>query len=218
MSIRKGSSIIAGTDTGDGLSITRNSSSQLQTVGVINQNNTSTALKQWSGTRTQYDAIVSKDSNTLYNITDDTDVSLTILEVLYPVGSIYITTANTCPLVSLISGSSWANVGTSIITGVSIPSTIPVYGNGYGLTLTNNNQTLGIAHDSANAATAIGGTNQPWVTVGTGTSRNNAQQATALGLPTASQIGSDLSKSGIIAKSDNITKTSLTVNIFQRTA
>lgn len=91
----------------DNLSITENASNQLQTVGVINQNNTSTAIKTWTGTKAQYDAIVSKDSNTLYNVTDDVDISLPILEVLYPVGSIYITTANTCPLVSLISGSTW---------------------------------------------------------------------------------------------------------------
>lgn len=30
-----------------------------------------------------------------------------ILEALYPVGSVYITTANTCPLSTLISGSTW---------------------------------------------------------------------------------------------------------------
>jgi len=50
------------------------------------------------------------NSNTLYNITDDTDVSVTILEALYPVGSVYITTADTCPLTALISGSIWALV------------------------------------------------------------------------------------------------------------
>lgn len=91
----------------DNLSITRNSSLQIQTVGVIDSNSTTTAIKTWTGTKAQYDAIVTKDSNTLYNITDDTDVSLTILEALYPVGSIYITTANTCPLSTLISGSTW---------------------------------------------------------------------------------------------------------------
>ena len=95
----------------DNKSITTNGSSQLQTIGVINQNDTTTALKSWSGTKAQYDAIVTKDANTLYNITDDTDVSLTILEALYPVGSIYITTANTCPLSALISGSTWVLVG-----------------------------------------------------------------------------------------------------------
>ena len=91
----------------DNLSITRNSSLQIQTVGVIDSNNTTNAIKTWTGTKAQYDAIVSKDSSTLYNITDDADVSLTILEALYPVGSVYITTANTCPLSSLISGSTW---------------------------------------------------------------------------------------------------------------
>ena len=95
----------------DNLSITRNSSLQIQTVGVIDSNNTTNAIKTWTGTKAQYDAIVTKDANTLYNITDDTDVSLTILEALYPVGSVYITTANTCPLSALISGSTWELVG-----------------------------------------------------------------------------------------------------------
>ena len=42
--------------------------------GIVDQNNPSTPLKQWSGTKAQYDALVSGgtiDSNTLYNITDD---------------------------------------------------------------------------------------------------------------------------------------------------
>lgn len=91
----------------DNKSITTNSSDELQTVGVINSRDSSTAVKTWTGTKAQYDAIQSKDANTLYNITDDTDVSLTILEALYPVGSVYITTANTCPLSTLISGSTW---------------------------------------------------------------------------------------------------------------
>lgn len=56
----------------DNLSITQNASNKIQTVGVIDQNNTTTALKQWSGTKAQYDAIATKDANTVYNITDDT--------------------------------------------------------------------------------------------------------------------------------------------------
>lgn len=91
----------------DNKSITTNSSDEIQTVGVINSRDSSTAIKTWSGTKAQYDAIVTKDSSTLYNITDDTDVNLTILEALYPVGSIYETTNATCPLTSLISGSIW---------------------------------------------------------------------------------------------------------------
>jgi hypothetical protein len=104
----------------DNKSITLNGSSQLQTVGVINSRDTSTAIKTWTGTRQQYDAIVSKDANTLYNITDDTDVTLTLLEALYPVGSIYITTANSCPLSTLISGSTWELVSSGrVLQGAS---------------------------------------------------------------------------------------------------
>lgn len=112
MSIFQGQNMIAGSGGGgianyDGKSITENSMEEIQTVGVINSRDSSTAVKTWTGTKAQYDAIVTKDPNTLYNITDDTDVSLTILEALYPVGSVYITTANTCPLSTLISGSTW---------------------------------------------------------------------------------------------------------------
>lgn len=94
----------------DGTSITNNSSGQIQAAGVINSRDSSTTVKTWTGTRAQYNAIVSKDANTLYNITDDTTISLSILEALYPVGSIYITTASTCPLSTLISGSTWTLV------------------------------------------------------------------------------------------------------------
>ena len=56
----------------DNLSITNNSNNQLQTVGVIDQNDTTQAIKTWTGTLAQYNAIVTKDTDTLYNITDDT--------------------------------------------------------------------------------------------------------------------------------------------------
>lgn len=86
----------------DNKSITQNSSDELQTVGVIDQNATTTAIKTWTGTRTQYNALVSGgtvDNNTLYNITDDSDVALNLLQtVVYPVGSIYIGTMAVCPL------------------------------------------------------------------------------------------------------------------------
>lgn len=86
------------TGTGDGKSITKTSDNKLQAVGVLDAGNTSTALKYWTGTRSQYDAIATKDNNTIYNITDDSDVTLTLLETLYPVGAIYIGTMATCPL------------------------------------------------------------------------------------------------------------------------
>lgn len=92
----------------DEISITHNSSDELQAVGVVNQNNTSTALKSWSGTKAQYDAIVNKDNNTLYHITDDTDMAVNLLQAIYPVGSIYIGTMTNCPLAGLFG--TWTKV------------------------------------------------------------------------------------------------------------
>ena len=93
----------------DNKSITTNTSNQLQTVGVIDQNNTSTALKVWHGTQAAYDAMLSHDSNTRYYTDGGIDTSL--LDVIYPVGSIYITTNSSCPLSTLIAGSTWTLVG-----------------------------------------------------------------------------------------------------------
>lgn len=179
----------------DGKSITKNVDNELQAIGLINQNNTSTAIKTWTGTKAQYDAILNKDSNTLYNITDDTDVSLTILEALYPVGSIYITTNVACPLSTLIAGSTWSLISTGIVTAGDIPckgndtpfhlrdanhGDLPLYGKA----------------GSGNVSTQVYGS-----TDGTGT------------LP--QKLSTDPTKSGIIADTSSLT---LSVNIFERTA
>lgn len=84
----------------DNSTITENASSEIQAVAVVDSN-TSNAIKTWTGTRAEYDAIVNKDATTLYNIIDDTDVTLSLLELLYPVGSIYIGTMATCPLATI---------------------------------------------------------------------------------------------------------------------
>ena len=41
------------------------------------------------------------DANTLYNVTDDENIPLSLLELLYPIGSIYTGTMATCPLATL---------------------------------------------------------------------------------------------------------------------
>lgn len=99
---------IGGSVAIDNNTITKNTNNELQTVGIkdIRTNNT---LKTWTGTKAQYDAIMIKDNNTLYNITDDTDITITLLETIYPVGSIYITTNATCPLQVLFG--TWQLVG-----------------------------------------------------------------------------------------------------------
>ena len=94
----------------DNTTITKNSSDELQTVAVID-NRSGNAIKTWTGTKAQYDALTTKDSTTLYNITDDTDTTLTLLNLLYPVGSIYIGTMANCPLQALGVGT-WQLVAT----------------------------------------------------------------------------------------------------------
>ena len=80
-------------------------------TGIRNENNLSQVIKMWSGTKAQYDAIATKDNNTLYNITDDSNPTLSMLELLYPIGSIYIGTMSACPLQTLGVGT-WQLVAT----------------------------------------------------------------------------------------------------------
>ena len=104
MSIRLGSQLLAGSSSNDNLSITKNSSNKLQTVGIIDQNDTTKSIKTWVGTRVQYEELVANDEidyNTVYNITDDKNFTQALLETIYPVGSIYIGTMNICPLSAL---------------------------------------------------------------------------------------------------------------------
>lgn len=92
----------------DNSTITKNGNDQLQTVGYKDVR-TSNTLKTWTGTRAQYDAITTKDANTLYNIIDDTDTTASMLELLYPVGAVYIGTMDVCPLATLGIGS-WEKI------------------------------------------------------------------------------------------------------------
>ena len=84
----------------DDITVSKNSDDELQAIGVID-NNSGNALKYWTGTKAQYDAIVTKDPNQLYFIEDDTDTTLTLLELLFPVGAVYFGTMATCPLQTL---------------------------------------------------------------------------------------------------------------------
>lgn len=54
----------------DGISITTNSSNSIQAVGVINQNNNNVAIKTWTGTKEEFDAL-EKNENTVYIVYDE---------------------------------------------------------------------------------------------------------------------------------------------------
>ena len=62
----------------DGTTIVDNGST-ISTVAVKEQNN-SLAIKEWVGTQAQYEAITTKDTNTLYTITDEDDVQPIIVD------------------------------------------------------------------------------------------------------------------------------------------
>lgn len=97
----------------DGFTITKNNSNKLQAVGIINQNATTTAIKTWTGTKAQYDAITTKDNNTLYHITDDEsdiyDRVSGVINRIYPIGSIYLTVSNDNPA-TLLGLGTWQKV------------------------------------------------------------------------------------------------------------
>lgn len=118
----------------DGKSITKNTSDELQAIGVINQNDTTTALKTWTGTKAEYDTIVTKNPNTLYNVTDDvsqveidlngkanTDLSNVLANIDYVVESKFPTAED--PSWYRVYKSGWVEQGGYVGTGTA-PTTV----------------------------------------------------------------------------------------------
>lgn len=68
----------------DNKSVSLNSNDEIQTIGVIDQNDTTKAIKTWTGTKAQYEAIVSGgtvDANTNYAYPDSDDISVDINQI-----------------------------------------------------------------------------------------------------------------------------------------
>lgn len=133
-------------------------------------------------------------------------VNFQTLTSIWPVGSIYIGTQNTCPLETLISGSTWTKIGEKIIT--DIPDTLEAKGNGMALGLTDGAVNAGLYH--ADSASILARQSVYGSDVGTAsTSGTTFRVAKSIGVTT------DTTKSGIIADTN---ATSITVNIWERTA
>lgn len=69
----------------DNKSVTLNSNDEIQTVGVIDQNDTTKAIKKWTGTKAEYDAIVTKDPDTEYITLDENE---TVYQNSYRIGQV----------------------------------------------------------------------------------------------------------------------------------
>ena len=183
---------------------------------AVNDINGGSALKTWTGTKEQYEAITTKDSNTLYNITDDTDVTLSLLELLYPVGSLYIGSGNlsACPLSVLGVGTWVLKSNNAIVTDVSgIGSTVPVKGTGKTLGLTDGTNNVGLQVPSSN-----GYFNTGFATTNYDTNIGSAYATPIANVGTSFGVTTDGSKSGIVADLSNVSTTTLTVKIWERTA
>lgn len=216
--------LVIATGDNDNISITKNASDKLQAVGVINQNAPTTALKQWSGTKAQYDAILTKDSNTLYNITDDESSITTALNTLvqttqaaitalinsiYPVGSIYLTVSNDNPA-TLLGLGTWQKVASGRVlqgadanhtAGTTIEAGLPNITGSFAVDKTSYNYVDSIATGafSKSMSTAPG---------------NNANQS-----GNAPLFNFDASRSSSIYGSSNtVQPPAYVVNIWQRVA
>ena len=196
---------------------------EAQLGGLINVRNND-KLDYWVGTRTQYDSITTKDSNTIYNITDDTDVTLSLLELLYPVGSLYIGSGNlsVCPLSVLGVGTWTLKSANSIVTDVSgIGSTVPVKGNGITLGLTNGTANGGVqTMKYSNGVTRAGELQIYEVNYNTSVGTTGSESASGGAFDNTKTVGltTDSTKSGIVADLSNVSTTTLTVKIWERTA
>lgn len=128
-----------------------------------------------------------------------------ILETLYPVGSLYIGTQTTCPLSTLIDGSTWEIVGTDMALWG---------GNG-----TNANTTIeaGLPDVSGNVGGVDrvgGGQSGPFYTDGTGPSGSGVTTSN-----NAENIKFALSKANsIYGKSNTVQPPAYRVNVWRRTA
>ena len=155
------------------------------------------------------DGTVSVTAPTPSSVTDNTTKIATtewvinVLKALYPVGSIYISTQNSCPLSAFFG--TWQIVGTKILT--DIPAQLSSKGNGITLGLTNGSTNGGMVFNRNGYMSAY--SNSYGTAVGTAGSSLINQTLASLGLTT------DATKSGIVTDTN---ATSLTVNLWQRTA
>ncbi len=151
-------------------------------------------------------------NNKAYSITpatsdNSTEIATTayvvnVLKAIYPVGAVYIGTTSTCPLAAFFG--TWTLESTGIVTSVN--TNVPVKGNGTALGLTNGSINAGLVMEG----TLNGRANAYGVNVGGNINIGNQfTNGNAVGVTT------DSSKSGIVG---TVTRSTLAVNIFRRTA
>ena len=133
-----------------------------------------------------------------------------LLSTLYPVGSIYIGTQNSCPLAPLIAGSQWQKVATQVI--IDVDNNVWIAGNGKGLGLTSGNQTFCLTNGAYGGASGFMQGEQTSYNKNVGTQRGGnfvAGDGRVVG------VVSDVYSSGLYG---SVGHTAIDLNVWKRTA
>lgn len=131
----------------------------------------------------------------------DTILAPQLLDIIFPIGSYYLSEEDSCPLADWMDGCQWEKVGTSLVSGTEAA----VVGNGMTLGLTNGSIDFALSQ-GAQSSQFMFVTNAYGEPVGTGTTNAAASPDKAIGVTT------DPEKSGVVANLPTIQ-----VNIFRRT-
>lgn len=132
----------------------------------------------------------------------DTILAPQLLDIIFPIGSYYLSEEAHCPLVDWMDGCQWEIVGTSLVSGTEAA----VVGNGMTLGITDGTNNFGVNGRDVSASVLSGSTNTYGTNTGTNGGGSYISSLKSIGVTT------DPEKSGIIANLPTIT-----VNIFRRT-
>lgn len=127
---------------------------------------------------------------------------------LYPIGSIYFGTQDTCPLEIILSNSTWTKVASNIV--IDVNTSASVVGNGVSLGFTTNGSDEWSMYQRSTPAGNLNGFSPYHQHIGSpATEAGSSINKRVVGLT------SNPANSGLKA---TITRTNLTVNIWERTA
>lgn len=143
----------------------------------------------------------------------DTILAPQLLDIIFPIGSYYLSEEDSCPLADWMDGCQWEKVGTSIVTG----GEVAVVGNGNAMALTTHNSTdptstVGTHYffESGNNSSFTGNTEIATTPLPAGTA---AGEYGGFANNTLVGLSPNPSLSGIVA---DLSTSSITVNIFRR--
>ena len=187
------------------------SSYDIKAFSIVDQNDG--RLRYWTGTREEYQELKDNDAledGVIYNVEEDTtDIPLSVVQVLYPVGALYIGggSMEACPLQVLGIGT-WLLINNAQLV-IGLDNEVPVVGNGLGLGLTNGSTDYTMCTTSQNSYGVLSKCELIGAPLDTQSSTFDGSNNRVWGISRNAQ------NSGIVADLSNST-TSLDVKIWKR--